>query len=67
MLGKYNTKVVLPKTKSELARQITSLGQVGINVLEPIDKKNVGFVKSEIKRFVGNGQKDVSVVCIKRR
>lgn len=58
---------MLPKTKSELAKQINSLGQVEINVLEPIDKKNVGFVKSEIERFVGNGQKDVSVVFIKRR
>ena len=67
MLGKYNTNVVLPKTKSELAKQINSLGQVEINVLEPIDKKNVGFVKSEIERFVENGQKDVSVVFIKRR
>lgn len=67
MLGKYNTNVVLPKTKSELAKQINSLGQVEINVFEPIDKKNVGFVKSEIERFVGSGQKDVSVVFIKRR
>ena len=48
MLGKYNTKVVLPKTKSKLARQINSLRRVEINVLEPIDKTNVGLVKSEI-------------------
>lgn len=67
MLGKYNTKVVLPKTKSELVRQINSLGQVEINVLEPIDKNNTGLVKSEIERFVGNGQKDVSVVFIKNK
>lgn len=67
MVGKYNTKVVLPKTKSELATQINSLGQVEINVLEPIDKKNVGLVKFEIERFVGNGQRDVSVVFIKSR
>ena len=60
-------KVVLPKTKSELARQINSLGQVEINVLEPIDKKNVGLVKSEIDRFVGNGQKNVSVVFNKNK
>ena len=56
---------MLPKTKSELARQINSLGPVEINVLEPIDKKNVGLVKSEIDRFVRNGQRDVSVVLIK--
>ena len=67
MVGKYNTKVVLPKTKSELATQINSLGQVEINVLEPIDKKNVGLVKFGIERFVGNGQRDVSVVFIKSR
>ena len=67
MLGKYNTKVVLPKTKSELVKSINGLGQVDINVLEPIDKTNVGFVKSEIDRFVGNGKNEVSVVFIKKR
>ena len=67
MLGKYNTKVVLPKTKSELVKSINGLGQVEINVLEPIDKSNVGFVKSEIDRFVGNGKNDVSVVFIKKK
>ena len=67
MLGKYSTKVVLPKSKSELARQINSLGLVEIRVLEPIDKKNVGLVKSEIDRFVGNGRNAVSVVMIKNK
>lgn len=67
MLGKYNTKVVLPKTKSELVKSINGLGQVEINVLEPIDKTNVGFVKSEIDRFVGNGKNEVSVVFIKKK
>ena len=67
MLGKYNTKVVLPKTKSELVKSINGLGQVEINVLEPIDKSNVGFVKSEIDRFVGNGKNEVSVVFIKKK
>ena len=67
MLGKYNTKVVLPKTKSELVKSINGLGQVDINILEPIDKTNVGFVKSEIDRFVGNGKNDVSVVFIKKK
>ena len=56
MLGKYNTKVVLPKTKSELTRSINNLGQVDIQVLEPIDKTNIGFVKSELDRFFGNGK-----------
>lgn len=67
MLGKYNTNVVLPKTKNELVKQINSLGQVEIRVIEPVDKKNTGLVKSEIERFVGNGQKDVSVVFIKNK
>ena len=67
MLGKYNTKVVLPKTKSELVKSINGLGQVDINVLEPIDKSNVGFVKSEIDRFVGNGKNNVSVIFIKKK
>lgn len=67
MLGKYSTKVVLPKTKSELVRQINSLGQIEIRVLEPIDKKNIGLAKLEIERFVGNGQREVSIVFIKKK
>lgn len=67
MLGKYNTNVVLPKTKNELVKQINSLGQVEIRVIEPVDKKNTGLVKSEIERFVGNGQKEVSVVLIRKK
>ena len=67
MLGKYNTNVVLPKTKNELVKQINSLGQVEIRVIEPVDKKNTGLVKSEIERFVGSGQKEVSVVLIRKK
>ena len=67
MLGKYNTNVVLPKTKNELVKQVNLLGQVEIRVIEPVDKKNTGLVKSKIERFVGNGQKDVSVVFIKNK
>jgi hypothetical protein len=67
VLGKYSTKVVLPKTKSELVRQINSLGQIEIRVLEPIDKKNIGLAKLEIERFVGNGQREVSIVFIKKK
>lgn len=66
MLGKYSTKVVLPKTKSELVRQIDSLGQIEIRVIEPIDKKNIGLVKSEIDRFVGNRER-VSMVLISHK
>ena len=67
MLGKYDTKVVLPKTKSELTRSINNLGQVDIQVLEPIDKTNIGFVKSELARFFGNGKNELSVVLIKKK
>ena len=67
MLGKYDTKVVLPKTKSELTRSINNLGQVDIQVLEPIDKTNIGFVKSELDRFLGNGKNELSVVLIKKK
>ena len=67
MLGKYDTKVVLPKTKSELTRSINNLGQVDIQVLETIDKTNIGFVKSELDRFFGNGKNELSVVLIKKK
>lgn len=58
---------MLPKTKNELVKQINSLGQVEIRVIEPVDKMNTRLVKSEIERFVGNGQKAVSVVFIKNK
>ena len=67
MLGKYNTKVVLPKSKSELTRSINNLGQVDIQVLEPIDKTNIEFVKSELDRFFGNGKNELSVVMIRHK
>jgi len=65
VLGKYSTKVVLPKTKSELARQINALGEVEIKVIEPLDDK-VGVVRSEIDRFVGKGKK-ISIILIRSR
>jgi len=64
VLGKYNTKDVLPKTKSELARQINSMGQVEINLLEPIDKKNVGLEKSKIDKVFASGRKTISIVIL---
>jgi|TARA_B110000261_G_C12963733_1_gene309651 hypothetical protein len=67
VLGKYSTNVVLPKNKSDLAKAINSLGKVDINIHEPVEKNGVGFVKSEIDRFVGNGKKKVSVILIRER
>ena len=63
MLGKYSTKVVLPKTKSELVRKINALGDVEIKVVEPLEDR-VRLVRSEIDRFVIKGKK-ISVVLIR--
>lgn len=67
MLGKYNQNMVLPKTKNELVKQLNSLGQVDIKVLEPVERKDLGQVRSEIDRFIGTGKKGLSVVLIKKR
>ena len=67
MLGKYSTNVILPKNKVDLVKSINSLGKIDINVLEPVEKNSVGFVKSEFDRFVGNGKKKVSVILIRER
>lgn len=67
MLGKYNQNVVLPKTKNELVKQLNSLGQVDIKVLEPVERKDLGQVRSEIDRFIGTGRKEISVVLIKEK
>ena len=66
MLGKYNQNVVLPKTKNELVKQLNSLGQVDIKVLEPVERKDLGQVRSEIDRFIGTGKKGVSVIILRR-
>ena len=63
MLGEYSTKVVLPKTKSELVRKINALGDVEIKVVEPLDDR-VRLVRSEIDRFIIKGKK-ISVVLIR--
>lgn len=63
MLGEYSTKVVLPKTKSELVRKINALGDVEIKVVEPLEDR-VRLVRSEIDRFVIKGKK-ISVVLIR--
>ena len=67
MLGKYNQNVVLPRTKNELVKQLNSLGQVDIKVLEPVERKDLGQVRSEIDRFIGTGRKEISVVLIKEK
>ena len=67
MLGKYNQNVVLPKTKNELVKQLNTLGQVDIKVLEPFERKDLGQVRSVIDRFIGTGRKEISVVLIKEK
>lgn len=67
MLGKYNQNVVLPRTKNELVKQLNTLGQVDIKVLEPVERKDLGQVRSEIDRFIGTGRKEISVVLIKEK
>lgn len=67
MLGKYNQNVVLPRTKNELVKQLNSLGQLDIKVLEPVERKDLGQVRSEIDRFIGTGRKEISVVLIKEK
>ena len=67
MLGIYNTNAILPKNKVDLVKSINSLGKVDISVHEPVEKNSIGFVKSEIDRFVGSGKKKVSVILIRER
>jgi len=67
VLGKYNQNVVLPRTKNELVKQLNTLGQVDIKVLEPVERKDLGQVRSEIDRFIGTGRKEISVVLIKEK
>lgn len=67
MLGKYETKTTLPKSKFELVKSISNLGQVDILVFDMVDGKVVGKVKGELDRFIGSGKKNVSVVFIREK
>ena len=64
MLGKYNTNVVLPRTKNELVKQINSLGQVEIRVLEPITKSDSAKVKKEVEQFARGHKSRLTVILI---
>ncbi len=65
MLGKYSTKITLPKTKSDLVKQINSLGRVEIRVVEPVDKKNLVSLVSLIQRAIADQGALVSIVMLK--
>ena len=67
MLGKYETKGTLPKSKFELVKSISDLGNVDIQVYDFVDSKSVGRVKGDIDRFIGNGKKSVSVIFIREK
>jgi len=38
---------------------------VDIKVLEPVERKDLGQVRSEIDRFIGTGKKGLSIILIK--
>ena len=67
MLGKYNTNVVLPRTKNELVKQINSLGQVEIRVLEPITKSDSAKVKKEVEKFARVHKSRLTVILISNK
>lgn len=63
MLGKYNTNVVLPKSKNELIKQINSLGQVEIRVIEPVTEDSLRGIQQELKTRL-RLKKGVSLIII---
>lgn len=59
--------ITVPTSKNEFVKQINLLVQSEIRAIEPVDKKNTRLVRSETEGFVGNGQKEVTVVLTKNK
>lgn len=63
MLGKYNTNVVLPRTISELTKQISGLKNVSFVVVEPHDSTNLLTKCREIQRKNPNKTVSAIIMC----
>ena len=50
MLSEMN----IPKTKQDLIKSINKLKNIQIKIVEPISRKEINNVRSEVDRFMGN-------------
>ena len=61
MLSEMN----IPKTKQDLIKSINKLKNIQIKIVEPISRKEINNVRSEVDRFMGN--ETISIIMIKSK
>jgi len=61
MLSEMN----IPKTKQDLIKSINKLKNIQIKIVEPISRKEINNVRSEVDRFMGN--ESISIIMIKSK
>ena len=61
MLSEMN----IPKTKQDLIKSLNKLKNIQIKIVEPISRKEINNVRSEVDRFMGN--ESISIIMIKSK
>ena len=61
MLSEMN----IPKTKQDLIKSINKLKNIQIKIVEPISRREINNVRSEVDRFMGN--ETISIIMIKSK
>ena len=59
MINEVNT----PKTKMDLIKRLNSLKNIKFKIIEPITRREINTVRTEVDRFMGN--ETISVIMIK--
>ena len=59
MINEVNT----PKTKMDLIKRLNSLKNIKFKIIEPISRKEINNVRSEVDRYMGN--ETISIIMIK--
>jgi hypothetical protein len=59
MINEVNT----PKTKMDLIKRLNSLKNIKFKIIEPITRREINSVRTEVDRFMGN--ETISVIMIK--
>lgn len=59
MINEVNT----PKTKMDLIKRLNSLKNIKFKIIEPISRREINNVRSEVDRFMGN--ESISIIMIR--
>ena len=54
-----------PKNKQDLIKRLNNLKNIKIKIVEPITRREINNVRSEVDRFMGNDS--ISIIMIKNK